>query len=1710
MIDEEKSKEQLIGELAELRARFEEQSAKLKQAQEVERSLRESEKRSREMADLLPQMIFETDDWGNLIYGNRCAYETLGYTPEDVKKGLNVTDVVIPEDRFIIIDNLVKTIEGQRVEHPRNDFTIVRKDGTTFPALLWPSIIIRDNKPAGIRGICIDITEMKKAEEALRKSEERYRSVVDNASEAIIVAQDGMLKFFNPRALKASGYTPEELESIPFIELIHPDDRQMVVERHAMRLKGEELEHPYSFRIFTKNGNTRWMEINSVLITWNGKPATLNLLNDITQRRIAQEALRQSEEKLRLTFDSIKDDITIADMDGHIIDMNEAGLRMSGYSRKQDIIGRNGLDFIAEEDRARAIEDLTKQLTRKAGSTLSHYTLVDKDGNRFDAEVSASTLPDINGNPAGFISVVRDITERKNIEKALRDSEEKLRLTFESMNDCLIIVNLQGRVLDVNEAAIKMAGFVSKSELLGTNAFDLISPQDRERVMRDFALRPKDKKQERLEYTVKPAHGNEFLAEITASSLVDASGNLIGYIAVLRDITEQKKAVEQLRRSEERYRLVAENVSDVIWIMDMNAKYTYISPSVKRMRGYTAEEMMALPAHELVTTESAKLIFNALSEEFTLELSGNSDPHRVRTLEMESYNKDGSTIWLEVKITFMRDADGKPIGILGVSRDITERKRTEDKLKVSEQKYKELVEQEKDVIFSVDESGHFTSINSASLSWGFKPEEIIGRHFSEFIPPEWQSVVPAALDQILSTDEITAELVVSDANGVGHPTEFSATVIKEGKEYRGVRGIVRDITARKRIEEALRESEQKLRLTFESINEAIILTDLEGNIIDINEAGLRKSGYSLKSQLIGINGLQFFTEEAKPRVMEQLAKLLKEGSIPIIASKIISRTGRVYDVEASAVILRDNSGEPTGLIVVIRDVSDRKRMEEALRDSEEKLRLTFESIEDAIVVIDLNGFIVDLNEATLRIGGYTNKKQVIGRNAFDLIAPKDYHMVMEDLRERIAGRPKERMEYTIQPEGSEPIDVELTASTMLDENGNPTGYIAVLRDITERKQAENQLRESEQKYKELVEREKDVIFSIDETGVIKSVNYAVMVWGYNPEEIIGKPYSCFAPARMLKKLEAELPSQLLEKGEVVAEAMGLDRDGNWRPIEFSATVILKEGNFAGVRGIVRDITERKRAEEALKQRNRELATLNKIADAVSHPVGLSKVLKTALDSILETMPLVYSSVWLVDKAAPELHLSTARGDKSIQVTIADMKGAWQSGETTVARYHSDIKTAKSGETRKGKSEQRKSIVGVPLKSKGGTVGVLGAVGDKNALSADNRRLLETIGDQIAVAIENAQLVERLNELSITDDLTKLYNRRHFYEVLEGEINRTRRYGRCISLSMIDLDGFKKYNDKFGHASGDAVLTDFALSLKEGLRSTDTAFRYGGDEFIVILPSTNAERAKEVIERTRKRWLKKLAEQQPGSEKMLGFSAGIAQFPENAETVDGLVFLTDTALYYAKRGGKQRVMLISDLDTSSLDALSSPTLDQVYALAATVDTRDPYTYGHSKRVAAIAESMGRAIGLHGDELAELVAAAFLHDIGKVGVADVILTKPGKPEKEEWEAIKKHCAEGAKIIRHVKELASLAPYILHHHEWYNGTGYPDKLKGQKIPLAARIISVADAYDTMTAKRPYREAVSPAEALEELERCSGTQFDPELIEALRRISKVGLQVN
>ena len=573
-----------------------------------------------------------------------------------------------------------------------------------------------------------------------------------------------------------------------------------------------------------------------------------------------------------------------------------------------------------------------------------------------------------------------------------------------------------------------------------------------------------------------------------------------------------------------------------------------------------------------------------------------------------------------------------------------------------------------------------------------------------------------------------------------------------------------------------------------------------------------------------------------------------------------------------------------------------------------------------------------------------------------------------------------------------------------------------------------------------------------------------------------------------------------------AEMIGPDA----RYYEVTATPFVEANGVTKAAHLMRDITERKRAEEALLRRNTELATLNIVAQSASRSTRLSDVLQTALDSALEVTGLPAGGIWLLDEDAKELVLTVHKGVGEAFVQAAGKMPLGISITGRVAETGGMIVTtnlledARLDPSRKlaAESEQVQSLISVPLSSKGRILGEMNIFARCHKdFPAGDIGLLETLGDEMEVAIENAQLLEKTRELSVIDELTGLYNRRHFYEVLETEMHRTQCYGRSFSLVLLDLDGFKKYNDAFGHTNGDSVLKSLARTLRSSLRKADATFRYGGDEFTIILPVTDAHRAKKIVDRIRSKWLLAPKAEHLLLESPLGLSAGVAQFPENAETADGLVFLADTALYHSKRAGGYKTTLASALGTLETDMLDRATLDQVYALAATVEARDPFTYGHSKRVAAISAMIGKAIRLSRKELANLHAASLLHDIGKVGISDSILTKPGRLAEDEWELLRKHSAEGARIVGYVKELAPLVPIIRHHHEWYDGTGYPDGLKGEDIPFGARVISIADAYDTMTTTRNYRDIVSQEEAFEELRRCSGTQFDPELVELLCR---------
>jgi diguanylate cyclase (GGDEF)-like protein/putative nucleotidyltransferase with HDIG domain len=379
-----------------------------------------------------------------------------------------------------------------------------------------------------------------------------------------------------------------------------------------------------------------------------------------------------------------------------------------------------------------------------------------------------------------------------------------------------------------------------------------------------------------------------------------------------------------------------------------------------------------------------------------------------------------------------------------------------------------------------------------------------------------------------------------------------------------------------------------------------------------------------------------------------------------------------------------------------------------------------------------------------------------------------------------------------------------------------------------------------------------------------------------------------------------------------------------------------------------------------------------------------------------------------------------------------------------------------------------------------------------------------VGPVAAIALYQRSAHRELNamRLALTDPLTGLGNHRFFYEQLENCLVRAESAGTHVSICLFDIDDFKDVNDAYGHPAGDDVLVDVAARLRQG----GEAFRLGGDEFALLLPRRDEHEglsiAQSVIERVGE------ADCEHGGK--VSVSAGIATYPQHGVERSELVRVADSALYLAKEHGKGRVRAYRPdlLELAELRRLAegpdrAARLRAAASLAHAVDARDAYTGSHSYMVGELSARVARRMGLESEQIELARLAGSLHDLGKLAIPEEILRKPGPLNEAERLVLERHPQIGFRMLDSLG-VEPVASWVLHHHERWDGDGYPDRLGGERIPLGSRILLVADAYDAMTTDRVYRSRLSHERAMAELERCAGTQFDPEVIAAFVALMK------
>jgi diguanylate cyclase (GGDEF)-like protein len=421
---------------------------------------------------------------------------------------------------------------------------------------------------------------------------------------------------------------------------------------------------------------------------------------------------------------------------------------------------------------------------------------------------------------------------------------------------------------------------------------------------------------------------------------------------------------------------------------------------------------------------------------------------------------------------------------------------------------------------------------------------------------------------------------------------------------------------------------------------------------------------------------------------------------------------------------------------------------------------------------------------------------------------------------------------------------------------------------------------------------------------------------------------------------------------------------------------------------------------------------------------------------------------------------------------------------------------------------RRLIVG-PVERLAGAAMGLAAGHPGPALGSQRRDAVGVLAGSLdALGGTMQALHARIEGLALKDPLTGVLNHRGLHDALHDALEGARDRREKVAVVVLDIDHFEQLNDADGHAAGDEALRIAARVLEGELRPGDICGRIGGDEFLLALVDSDAWGAERVVERIRGAASAPVRAGHPG----LTFSAGIAEFPRDARDQVGLMRLADGALYRAKRSGRNRCVVYSSFVDAPLSlqeeaerARTAGLANTVYALALAVDLKDGYTHQHSARVAQYAAVLARELGMSEEEIEQIRTAGILHDVGKVGVADAVLLKPARLTEDEFLEMQRHSTLGRDIVQGAG-MPEIAEWVLYLHERWDGRGYPHRLEGDDIPLASRVLSVADAFEAMTSSRLYRRGMPVEKALLELEKSAGQQFDPTVAQRMVDLVRAG----
>jgi PAS domain S-box-containing protein len=762
------------------------------------------------------------------------------------------------------------------------------------------------------------------------------------------------------------------------------------------------------------------------------------------------QELKIRQENFQQLVERLSEVIFTVDTNTIITYISPVVSRLLGYDAKE-VIGRSFFDFIYPEDR----ELLQKEYLKNINGVIepSEFRIYDKTGSvRY---VRSSSAPPYNdGEVTTLTGILTDITEQRKTEIALRENEEKFRDLVESISDTIFEIDGTCHLVYVSPGITNVLEY-SPEELKGIYFLDLVHPDDRDRLNSRFSELTKGIEYP-TDYRVITKSGKSRWVRTRTKPII-REGSFTGARGTLIDITERKSADKALQESEEKYRLIAENTADTIWILDLNLHFTYNSPSIKKLRGYSPDEAAEQTLDQVLTPESLDFAITIFQEEMALERSGTADPYRSRSFELEEYKKDGSTIWVENMVSFLRDENRTCTGILGISRDITDRKRAEEELRESEEKYRTLVEHVHDGIYIYQGMSFVFANDRVCEISGYSKDELYSMEFSELVHP----------DDVEHVMEITRRR----AGGEPVPPTYNARIIRKDSGVRylevaaseillkgnyAVLGAVRDITEEKTAEDLLRKSEERYRGLIQGVPD-YILVHRNGKIIFVNPASALALGFT-PGEILGSDITDHLAPESRDLTTDMALQRLKGADVPPYEIILIAKNGerKITEVRGSVI---DYDGEPA-ILNVLTDITVRKEAEDRLRESEEKFRIAFEDAAIGMIIGGVDGSFLEVNTAFSEMLG-RHPQEILSCSYSEVTHANDIEKT-RIMRESLLSGERRTVHFDKRYLHANGSTVWGHVSTFLihHQDGTPAYFISHIQDITERRRIEEEVRKA--------------------------------------------------------------------------------------------------------------------------------------------------------------------------------------------------------------------------------------------------------------------------------------------------------------------------------------------------------------------------------------------------------------------------------------------------------------------------------------------------------------------------------------------------------------------------------------------------------------------------------------------------------------------------